>query len=75
MAIIEDILAGMKNTATAVQVIEDRTKAIAWAIDKAGPGDVILLAGKGHEDYQVVGKEKHHMDEREIVASVLAARK
>ena len=75
MAIIEDILAGMKNTATAVQVIEDRTKAIAWAIDKAGPGDVILLAGKGHEDYQIVGKEKHHMDEREIVASVLAGRK
>ena len=75
MAIIEEILSGMKNSATAVQVIEDREKAIAWAIDKAGPGDVILLAGKGHEDYQVVGKEKHHMDEREIVASVLAARK
>ena len=75
MAIIEEILSGMKNSATAIQVIEDREKAIAWAIDKAGPGDVILLAGKGHEDYQVVGKEKHHMDEREIVASVLAARK
>ena len=75
MAIIEEILSGMKNSATAIQVIEDRERAIAWAIDKAGPGDVILLAGKGHEDYQVVGKEKHHMDEREIVASVLAARK
>ncbi len=75
MAIIEEILAGMKNSTTAVQVIEDREKAIAWAIDKAGPGDVILLAGKGHEDYQVVGKEKRHMDEREIVAAVLAARK
>ena len=75
MAIIEEILSGMKNSPTAVQVIEDREKAIAWAIDKAGPGDVILLAGKGHEDYQVVGKEKHHMDEREIVAAVLAARK
>ena len=74
-AIIDDILRGMKNCATAVQVIPDREKAIAWAIDKAGPGDVILLAGKGHEDYQVVGKEKRHMDEREIVASVLASRK
>ena len=74
MAIIEEILSGMKNSTTAVQVIEDREKAIAWAIDKAGPGDVILLAGKGHEDYQVVGKEKHHMDEREIVAAVLAGR-
>ena len=75
MAIINDILAGMKNSATAVQVIPDREKAIAWAIDKAAPGDVILLAGKGHEDYQVVGKEKRHMDEREIVAAVLAKRK
>ena len=75
MAIIEEILAGMKNSSTAVQVIEDREAAIAWAIDKAAPGDVILLAGKGHEDYQVVGKEKRHMDEREIVAAVLAARK
>ena len=58
-----------------MQVIEDREKAIAWALDNARRGDVILLAGKGHEDYQVVGKEKHHMDEREIVASVLASRK
>ncbi len=74
-AIIDDILAGMKKSKTAVKVIPDREKAIAWAIDKAAPGDVILLAGKGHEDYQVVGKEKRHMDEREIVASVLAARK
>ena len=74
-AIIDDILSGMKNAGTAVQVIPDREKAIAWALDKAGPGDVVLLAGKGHEDYQVVGKEKRHMDEREIVASVLAARR
>ena len=75
MAIINDILAGMKNSPTAVQVIPDREQAIAWAIDKAAPGDVILLAGKGHEDYQVIGKEKRHMDEREIVASILAGRK
>ena len=74
-AIIDDILAGMKKSTAAVQVIPDREQAIAWAIDKARPGDVILLAGKGHEDYQVVGKEKRHMDEREIVAAVLAARK
>ena len=75
LAIIDDILAGMKNSSTAIQVIPDREEAIAWAIDKAGPGDVILLAGKGHEDYQVVGKEKRHMDEREIVARILAQRK
>ena len=74
LAIIDDILAGVKNSSTAVQVIPDREEAIAWVLDKARPGDVILLAGKGHEDYQVVGKEKRHMDEREIVAAVLAAR-
>ena len=74
-AIIDDILVGMKKSKAAVQVIPDREQAIAWALDKAAAGDVILLAGKGHEDYQVVGKEKRHMDEREIVAAVLAARK
>ena len=42
--------------------------------DLAGDGDVILLAGKGHEDYQVVGHEKRHMDEREIVAEYLKKR-
>jgi len=50
-------------------------EAIHWAIDNALPGDVILLAGKGHEDYQIVGHEKHHMDEREIVADWLEQRK
>ncbi len=73
-AIIADITAGMKNCDTPTQVICDREEAIAWAIDKAAPGDVILLAGKGHEDYQEVGHEKRHMDEREIVAACLKNR-
>lgn len=72
--IIREILAGMKDSRTPTKVICDREEAIAWAIDNAGPGDVILLAGKGHEDYQVVGHEKRHMDEREIVAACLARR-
>ena len=55
--------------------IVDREEAIRWAIDNARSGDVILLAGKGHEDYQVVGREKHHMDEREIVAEYIERRK
>lgn len=70
-AIIDDILEGMKGKRGASVVICDRVEAIGWAIDNAGPGDVILLAGKGHEDYQVVGHEKHHMDEREIVQQFL----
>ena len=75
MEIIEEILQGMKNSRSAVKVICDREEAIGWAIDKAEAGDVILLAGKGHEDYQEVGHEKRHMDEREIVASAIIQRK
>ena len=73
--IIREIVAGMKNKRTPKKVICDRVEAIHWAIDNARPGDVILLAGKGHEDYQVVGHEKRHMDEREIVADWLEKRK
>lgn len=69
--IIREIVAGMKDKRTPTKVICDRREAIAWAIDNAAPGDVLLLAGKGHEDYQVIGHEKHHMDEREIVADCL----
>lgn len=69
--IIREIVAGMKDKRTPTKVICDRREAIAWAIDNAAQGDVLLLAGKGHEDYQVVGHKKHHMDEREIVADCL----
>ncbi len=75
MAIINEILPGLKKGRAASKVICDRREAICWAIDNAGKGDVILLAGKGHEDYQVIGHEKHHMDEREIVAEHLLKRK
>ncbi len=75
MAIINKIVPGLKKGRAASKVICDRIEAIRWAIDNAGPGDVILLAGKGHEDYQIVGHEKHHMDEREIVAEHLQKRK
>ena len=73
--IIREIVAGMKIKRSPKKVICDREEAIHWAIDNARPGDVILLAGKGHEDYQVVGHEKRHMDEREIVADWLEKRK
>lgn len=74
-AIIADILEGMKDSDTPKQVITDRIAAIEWAIENHRPGDVIVLAGKGHEDYQIVGHEKHHMDEREIVAKIMEKRK
>ena len=73
--IIDEIMEGFRGKETPVLRICDRPEAIRTAIDKARAGDVILLAGKGHEDYQIVGHEKHHMDEREIVADYLKTRK
>ena len=74
-AIIADIIDGMIGSETEYVVVESRVDAIRFAIDHAMPGDVIVLAGKGHETYQIVGKEKFHLDEREIVAEYLEERK
>lgn len=74
-AIIADILRGLEGSRTPHKTIVSRPEAIEWAIENHLPGDVIVLAGKGHEDYQIVGKTKHHMDEREIVAEILERRK
>ena len=67
--IIQDILAGMYRSQTPHIVVEDRAAAIAYAMDHGQKGDVIVLMGKGHETYQIVGTEKRHLDEREIVAA------
>jgi UDP-N-acetylmuramoyl-L-alanyl-D-glutamate--2,6-diaminopimelate ligase len=69
--IIQDILAGMEGTKTPYTVIENRKEAIGWSIAHAEPGDIIVLAGKGHETYQIIGKEKRHFDEREVIAEFL----
>ena len=68
-AIIDDILEGMQGTKTPMEVIVDRPEAIHWALAHAKKDDVIVLMGKGHETYQEINHVKHHMDEREIVAS------
>lgn len=73
-SIIDEILVGLEGKKTEHIAICDRAEAIKWAIDNHRANDVILLAGKGHEDYQVVGHEKHHMDEREIVAEHIEKR-
>ena len=70
-AIIAEILTGLEGTSVPRVVIPDRREAIRWAIEHGQKDDVIILAGKGHETYQIIGKTKHHMDEREIVADVL----
>ncbi len=71
-AIIDDILVGMKDTKTPYKVIVNREEAIKFAVKNALKDDIIILAGKGHETYQIVGKEKNHFDEREVVSKVLA---
>lgn len=71
-AILDDIMVGIDHPASVVYRICDRKKAIAEAMHMADAGDVILLAGKGQETYQIIGHEKHHLDEREVVADVLA---
>ncbi len=69
--IIDDILPGVERARTPYVVIPNRRDAIFYSVGHAQPGDVIVLAGKGHEDYQVIGTEKIHFDEREIVAEAL----
>jgi len=73
-AIIDEILTGIPTDKERT-VICDRIEAIHRAIDDARSGDVIVLAGKGHEDYQEINHVKHHMDEREIVAEYLEKRR
>ena len=63
-SIIDEIEAGMKKTDGEYIRITDRRKAIAYALDTAKAGDVIILAGKGQETYQIIGKEKFDFDER-----------
>ena len=70
-AIIDDILAGMRDTDTPYVAIPDRVEAIHYAMDHAQSGDVIILAGKGHEDYQEINHVHYPMDERVIVAEHL----
>ncbi len=70
-AIIADIVAGLADTDTPYTVVENRVEAIRWAIANAQAGDTILLAGKGHETYQILADETIHLDEREVVAAAL----
>ena len=71
-AIIDNILSGMSESPADLHVEPDRSKAIGWALSQGKPGDVIVLAGKGHETYQEVDGVQHHMDEREIIAAWFA---
>ncbi|NLW11170.1 MAG: UDP-N-acetylmuramoyl-L-alanyl-D-glutamate--2,6-diaminopimelate ligase [Clostridiaceae bacterium] len=74
MAIIQDILTGIKPTGGKYEVVPDRREAIAYAIDLAEPGDMIIIAGKGHETYQIFKDETIHFDDAETASELLAER-
>lgn len=72
LRIIAEIQAGAGDGSQVV-VIPDRAEAIRRAVSEAGPGDVVLVAGKGHEDYQIIGDERRHHSDREAVRAALGA--
>lgn len=70
--IIREILTGLENSDVSYDVVTDRREAIYHALKTAENGDIIVLAGKGHEDYQILENNRHiHFDEREVVADGL----
>ena len=71
MAIIETIEEGVKRSGAKYTVIENRRSAIAYALSVAEPDDIILIAGKGHENYQEINGTRYHFDDKEIVKELL----
>lgn len=69
--IIKDILSGMSEFSGKTVIEPDRKKAIQFAVESARKGDLIVIAGKGHEDYQIIGREKYHFDDREVAAEFM----
>lgn len=69
--IIKDILVGIEGVSTPYVVVENRKDAIRWALEHGEKDDIILLAGKGHETYQILPSGTIHFDEREVVAEIL----
>jgi UDP-N-acetylmuramoyl-L-alanyl-D-glutamate--2,6-diaminopimelate ligase len=71
LKIIAQIVMGLEKTNSLRLVIPDRREAIFRAISEAKPNDVVLIAGKGHETYQIIGGDKFHFDDREIALEAL----
>jgi UDP-N-acetylmuramoyl-L-alanyl-D-glutamate--2,6-diaminopimelate ligase len=74
LKIIAQVEAAVKETGTPYLTIPDRREAIHQAVARAKSGDVIIIAGKGHETYQIIGSDKFHFDDREVAQEALAAR-
>ena len=73
LSIINDALVGLQRTGTKYSVEPDRRKAIAFAIGEAKPGDIVLLAGKGHEKAQITREGAHPFDDVEVARDALRA--
>jgi len=73
-AILADVEEGLRVSGRPYLKVTDRRKAIHRAIFEARPGDIVVIAGKGHEDYQIVGTDKRHFDDREVAREALAGR-
>jgi UDP-N-acetylmuramyl-tripeptide synthetase len=75
MAIIRKVEVGVKETDAAYCAVSDRREAINKAVAVASTNDVVIIAGKGHETYQIIGNEKFHFDDREVAAEAIVRRK
>ena len=73
LAIMEDVLPGLKNCPEVIQEV-DRKRAIAIALELAGPEDALLVAGKGHEDYQIIGSTKYPFSDQQIIREKLSCK-
>jgi UDP-N-acetylmuramoyl-L-alanyl-D-glutamate--2,6-diaminopimelate ligase len=70
-AILDEIAEGARKAGGVFEIVEDRRSAIETAITEAREGDVVLIAGKGHEDYQIIGTERLRFDDREEAAAAV----
>src|SRR4029079_17209814 len=68
--ILDEVASGLADNREAVKII-DRREAVKYAVDHAKPGDIVVIAGKGHENYQIIGRTKHPMDDRELAREAL----
>ena len=74
MKIISDVIVGLQKTSGKYVIEPDRERAIGLAMDEARAGDIVLLAGKGHENYQILADRTLEFDDREMARHALAKR-
>ena len=75
MGIIDEVVAGMEGKEGSYEIVPDRREAIARALDLVGEGDFLLVAGKGHEPYQLIGARRFDFDDRDECRAALKRRR